>query len=172
MLSWATEAGETGGPAAPGCCFVALSSNGALSGLSAESLPGLGTSVPSTMAQNGCEMPPKPSSNLRPWGGHADRRLAPPSAPAKIESGASAVVGLQHTWTALRRRSGTRPRALGKPAEQAFRRLDVFRKDSHEPRFLPLLMPREALKSVTVTTALGFVIFVLLIIPHQTLNSI
>ena len=66
MLSWATEAGETGGPAAPGCCFVALSSNGALSGLSAESLPGLGTSVPSTMAQNGCEMPPKPSSNLRP----------------------------------------------------------------------------------------------------------
>ena len=55
IFSWTTEAGETGGPAAPGYCFMALSSNATLSGLSAESLPDPGTSVPNTMAQNGCE---------------------------------------------------------------------------------------------------------------------
>ena len=63
IFSWTTEAGETGGPAAPGYCFMALSSNATLSGLSVESLLDLGMSMPSTMAQNRCEMPPKPWSN-------------------------------------------------------------------------------------------------------------
>ena len=44
--------------------------------------------------------------------------------------------------------------ALGKLAEQAFRQSDALSKGSHEPRFLPLLMPRGALESVIVTTAL------------------
>ena len=147
------RAWETGGPAAPGYCFTALSSNATLSGLSVESLLDLGTSVPSTMAQNRCEMPPKPWSNWRPWGamltgdGHCHLLLW------RLNQGPLSLLAFSTAWTARRRRSGTRPCALRKLAEQ------TFREDFHEPRFLPLLTPWEALKSVTVTTALGFVIF-------------
>ena len=159
IFSWTTEAGETSGPAAPGYCCMALSSNATLSGLSAESLPDPGMSVPSTMAQNGCEMPPKPWSNWRPWGATLTGDGHRPLLLRRLNQGPLPLPAYSTAWKAQRRRSGTRPRTLEKMAEQAFRRLDVFREDFHEPRFLPLLTPWEALKSVTVTTALGFVIF-------------
>ena len=40
-----------------------------------------------------------------------------------------------------------------KLAGQAFRELDIFRRRFYEPKFLHLLISREALKSLVVTTA-------------------
>lgn len=94
MLSWATEAGETGGPAAPGCCFVALSSNGALSGLSAESLSDLGMTIPSTLGGNGHGAPPKPRSNCQEGAVPTENQHLP-SASARTQSGPAAAAALQ-----------------------------------------------------------------------------
>jgi len=40
-----------------------------------------------------------------------------------------------------------------KLAEQAFRLLDIFRRRYYEPKFLPVLISREALKSLMETSA-------------------
>ena len=104
-----------------------LSSNGARRGLSAESLPGL---------ERAC---------LAPWlktdvrcrqtrhqtYGHEGAMLTGDWHRClllrRLNQGPLPWLAFSTPSTALRRRSGTRPRALGKPAEQAFRRLDVFR---------------------------------------------
>ena len=122
IFSWTTEAGETGGPAALGYCFMASSSNVALSALSAESLPGLGTNIPSTMAQTRCECHQNRGQTSSHEGAVLTGSWHLLSAPAKIKSGATATVDLQHSLKGVE--GGDQERglcALGKLAEQAFR---------------------------------------------------
>ena len=42
-----------------------------------------------------------------------------------------------------------------KLAEQVFKTLDIFRRKFYEPQFLHLLLPKETLTSITVTSALA-----------------
>ena len=76
------------------------------------------------------------------------------SASARTQSGLAAAAALQQPWKALSGEIGNGASVLGKLTEQVFRQSDALSKGSHEPRFLPLLMPRGALESATVTTAL------------------
>ena len=43
----------------------------------------------------------------------------------------------------------------GKLAEQVFKTLDIFRRNFYESQFLHLLLPKEKLTSITVTSALA-----------------
>ena len=172
IFSWTTEAGETGGPVAPGYCFMALSSNATLNGLSAESLPDPGTSVPSTMAQNGCEMPPKPWSNWRPGRGHADRRQAPPSAPVKTESGATAAAGLQHSLNSAEAAVRNEASCSGEDGRAS---LQTVRCLQGRFSWAQILASSHTLRSTKVSNCdngFGLCDFFALIIPHQRLNSI
>ena len=110
-------------------------------------------SIPSTMGGNGHETPPKPRSNCHEGAVPTENQHLP-SASARTQSGPAAAAALQQPWKALSGEIGNGASVLGKLTEQAFRQSDALSKGSHEPRFLPLLMPRGALESATVTTAL------------------
>ena len=105
------------------------------------------------MGENGQEVPPKPWSDCHEGAVPAEKGHLP-SASARTQSGPAAAAALQQPWKALSGEIGNGASVLGKLTEQAFRQSDALSKGSHEPRFLPLLMPRGALESATVTTAL------------------
>ena len=105
------------------------------------------------MGENGHEAPPKPWSDCHEGAVPAEKGHLP-SASARTQSGPAAAAALQQPWKALSGEVGKGASVLGKLTEQAFRQSDALSKGSHEPRFLPLLMPRGALESATVTTAL------------------
>ena len=105
------------------------------------------------MGENGHYAPPEPWSDCYKVAMPTEKWHLP-SASARTQSGPAAAAALQQPWKALSGEIGKGASVLGKLTEQAFRQSDALSKGSHEPRFLPLLMPRGALQSETVTTAL------------------
>ena len=98
-----------------------------MSGLSVESLPGLGMSLPSTMGHNGHETPLQRLNH--------DHYSCCPSTPPKRNSGR--ILGIRHLH-----------RALQKMGKKAFRESDIFRYIYiYMSKFLHLLIRRERLTS-------------------------
>lgn len=78
-----------------------------------------------------------------------------PSASTRVTSQATSAADVQHTLKGVWR-SGTRHSVLWeKLEEQAFRKWAMFKRGFYEPKFLHILISREALKSLTVTSALA-----------------